>query len=90
MEAIKDLAIKGTDKLKDTTDKIRESFDKREQEAQAKREERIKQERDAASNTESVKPEENAATDAPKSDVLTADASKTNDVSRQVEKKEDK
>ena len=29
-EAIKDLAIKGTDKLKDTTDKIRESFEKRE------------------------------------------------------------
>ncbi|MFR4175034.1 MAG: hypothetical protein ACLT1E_10350 [Veillonella nakazawae] len=90
MEAIKDLAIKGTDKLKDTTDKTRESFDKREQEAQAKREERIKQERDAASNTESVKPEENAATDAPKSDVLTADVPQKNDVSRQVEKKEDK
>lgn len=29
-EAIKDLAIKGTDKLKDTTNKIRESFEKRE------------------------------------------------------------
>ena len=28
-EAIKDLAIKGTDKLKDTTNKIRESFEKR-------------------------------------------------------------
>ena len=50
MEAIKELAMKGTDKLKDTTDKIRESFEKREQEAQAKREERIKQEREAASN----------------------------------------
>ena len=90
MEAIKDLAIKGTDKLKDTTDKIRESFEKREQEAQAKREERIKQERDAASNTESVKTEENAATDAPKSDVLTADVPQINDVSSKVEKKEDK
>lgn len=90
MEAIKDLAIKGTDKMKDTTDKIRESFEKREQEAQAKREERIKQERDAASNTESVKTEENAATDAPKSDVLTADVPQINDVSSKVEKKEDK
>lgn len=29
-EAIKDLAIKGTDKLKDTTNKIRESFEKQE------------------------------------------------------------
>ena len=29
-EAIKDLAIKGTDKLKNTTNKIRESFEKRE------------------------------------------------------------
>ena len=29
-EAIKDLAIKGTNKLKDTTNKIRESFEKRE------------------------------------------------------------
>ena len=29
-QAIKDLAIKGTDKLKDTTNKIRESFEKRE------------------------------------------------------------
>ena len=29
-EVIKDLAIKGTDKLKDTTNKIRESFEKRE------------------------------------------------------------
>ena len=29
-EAIEDLAIKGTDKLKDTTNKIRESFEKRE------------------------------------------------------------
>ena len=90
MEAIKDLAIKGTDKLKDTTDKIRESFDKREQEAQAKREERIKQELDAASNTESVKTEEKTDTEAAKTDVPTADAPKTNDVSSQVEKKEDK
>ena len=55
-----------------------------------RREERIKQERDAASNTESVKPEENAAIDAPKSDVLTADVPQTNDVSSKVEKKEDK
>ena len=90
MEAIKDLAIKGTDKLKDTIDKIRESFEKREQEAQAKREERIKQERDAASNTESVKTEEKTDTEAPKADVPTAEASKTNDVSNSVEKNEDK
>lgn len=87
MEAIKDLAIKGTDKLKDTTDKIRESFDKREQEAQAKREERIKQERDAASNAESVKTEEKTDTGAAKTDVPTADAPKTNDVSNSLEKK---
>ena len=90
MEAIKDLAVKGIDKLKDTTDKIRESFEKREQEAQAKREERLKQERDAASNNESVKTEENIDAEAPKADAPTAEASKTNDVSRQVEKKEDK
>lgn len=84
-EAIKDLAIKGTDKLKDTTDKIRESFEKREQEAQAKREERLKQECEAASNTESVKTEEKTDAEAPK-----ADEPKTNDVSSSVEKKEDK
>lgn len=76
--------------MKDTTDKIRESFEKREQEAQAKREERLKQECEAASNDESVKTEEKADTEAPKADVPTADAPKTNDVSRQVEKKEDK
>ena len=45
-----------------------------------RREERLKQEREAATNHESVKTEEHADTD----------ASKTNDVSRQVEKKEDK
>ena len=89
-EAIKDLAMKGTDKLKDTTDKIRESFEKREQEAQAKREERLKQERDAASNDESVKTEEKTDIEASKADVPTAEASKTNDVSSQIEKKEDK
>ena len=65
-------------------------FEKREQEAQAKREERLKQEREAASNTESVKTEEKTDAEAPKADVLTAEASKTNDVSRQVEKKEEK
>ena len=87
MEAIKDLAIKGTDKLKDTTDKIRESFEKREQEAQAKIEERIKQEREAAANHESVKTEEHADTDASKTDVPTADVPQTNDVSNSLEKK---
>ena len=55
-----------------------------------RREERIKQERDAASNTESVKSEEKTDTEAAKTDVPTADAPKTNDVSSQVEKKEDK
>ena len=55
-----------------------------------RREERIKQERDAASNTESVKTEEKSDAEAPKVDVPAAEASKTNDVSRQVEKKEDK
>jgi LemA protein len=89
-EAIKDLAIKGTDKLKDTTDKIRESFEKREQEAQAKREERLKQEREAASNDERVKTEEKTDTEVPKADVPTAEILKTNDVSSSVEKKEDK
>ena len=88
-EAIKDLAMKGTDKLKDTTDKIRESFEKREQEAQAKREERLKQERDTASNNESVKTEEKTDAEAPNADAPTAEASKTEDVSSPVEKKED-
>lgn len=55
-----------------------------------RREERIKQEREAASNTESVKTEEKPDAEAPKADVPTADASKTNDISCQVEKKEDK
>ena len=55
-----------------------------------RREERIKQEREAASNTESVKTEEKIDTEAAKTDVPTADAPKTNDVSSQVEKKEDK
>lgn len=55
-----------------------------------RREERIKQERDTASNTESVKTEEKTDTEVPKADVLTADAPKTNDVSSSVEKKEDK
>ena len=55
-----------------------------------RREERIKQERDAASNTESVKTEEKTDTEAAKTDVPTADVPQTNDVSRQVEKKEDK
>ena len=94
-EAIKDLAIKGTDKLKDTTDKIRESFEKREQEAQAKREERLKQEREAAANHESVKTEDQTETDVPKTDVSktdvpTVDAPQTNDVSGTTDKKEDK
>ena len=89
-EAIKDLAIKGTDKLKDTTDKIRESFEKLEQEAQAKREERLKQEREGGSNDESVKTEEKTDTEAPKADAPTAEVPKTNDVSSSVEKKEDK
>ena len=79
-EAIKELAMKGTDKLKDTTDKIRESFEKREQEAQAKREERLKQEREAASNNESVKTEEKTETEAPK----------TEEASASVEKQEEK
>ena len=55
-----------------------------------RREERIKQEHDAASNTESVKTEEKTDTEAAKTDVPTADAPKTNDVSNSVEKKEDK
>ena len=53
-------------------------------------EERIKQEREAAANHESVKTEEKTDTEAAKTDVPTADAPKTNDVSSQVEKKEDK
>ena len=89
-EAIKDLAMKGTDKLKDTTDKIRESFEKREQEAQAKREERLKQERESASNSETVKTEEKADAEVPKSDAPMGETPKTNDVSSSVEKKEDK
>ena len=89
-EAIKDLAIKGTDKLKDTTDKIRESFEKREQEAQAKREERLKQERESASNSETVKTEEKADAEVPKSDAPMGETPKINDVSSSVEKKEDK
>ena len=55
-----------------------------------RREERIKQEHDVASNTESVKTEEKTDTEAAKTDVPTADAPKTNDVSNSVEKKEDK
>lgn len=65
-------------------------FEKRKQEAQAKREERLKQEREAASNDESVKTEEKTDIEAPKADAPTAEASKTNDVSSSVEKKEDK
>ena len=79
-EAIKDLAIKGTDKLKDTTDKIRESFEKREQEAQAKREEHLKQERESSSNNESVKTEEKTETE----------ATKIEEASASVEKQEEK
>lgn len=45
-----------------------------------RRKERLKQEREAASNDESVKTEEKTDTEAPK----------TNDVSSSVEKKEDK
>ena len=78
-EAIKDLAIKGRDKIIETTEKVSESFEKREKEAQAKREEKIKQEREAANN-ESVKAEEKAAPEAPKTD----------DASATVEKKEEK
>ena len=89
-EAIKDLAMKGTDKLKDTTYKIRESFEKREQEAQAKREERLKQERESASNSETVKTEEKADAEVPKSDAPMGETPKINDVSSSVEKKEDK
>ena len=55
-----------------------------------RREERLKQESEAASNNESVKTEENIDAEAPKADAPTADAPKTNDVSSQVEKKEDK
>ena len=55
-----------------------------------RREERIKQEREAASNTESVKTEEKTDAEAPKADAPTAEASKTNDVSSSVDKKEDK
>lgn len=65
-------------------------FEKREQEAKAKREERLKQEREAASNHESVKTKEKTDTEAPKADVPTAEAPKTNDVSSSVDKKEDK
>ena len=75
-EAIKDLAIKGTDKLKDTTDKIRESFEKREQEVQAKREEHLKQERESSSNNESVKTEEKTETEAPKIEEASASVEK--------------
>lgn len=52
-----------------------------------RREERLKQERDAASNTESVKTEEKTDIEAAKTDVTTADAPKTNDVSNSLEKK---
>lgn len=55
-----------------------------------RREERIKQECDTASNTESVKTEEKTDAEAPKADAPTAEASKTNDVSSSVDKKEDK
>lgn len=79
-EAIKELAMKGTDKLMDTTERIRESFEKREQETQAKSEARPKQERDAAYNNESVKTEEKIETEAPK----------TEEASIPVEKKEEK
>ena len=65
-------------------------FEKREQEAQAKREERLKQEREAVFNDGSAKTEEKTDAESPKADAPTAEASKTNDVSRQVEKKEDK
>ena len=59
-------------------------------EAQAKREERLKQEREGGSNDESVKTEEKTDTEVPKADVPTAEILKTNDVSSSVEKKEDK
>ena len=65
-------------------------FEKREQEAQAKREERLKQEREGGSNDESVKTEEKTDTEAPKADTPTAEVPKTNDVSSSVDKKEDK
>ena len=65
-------------------------FEKREQEAQAKREERLKQEREADSNHKIVKTEEKTDVEAPKADVPTAEIPKTNDVSSSVEKKEDK
>ena len=59
-------------------------------EAQAKREERLKQEREGGSNDESVKTEEKTDAEAPKADAPTAEKSKTNDVSSTVERKEDK
>ena len=52
-----------------------------------RREERLKQESEAASNNESVKTEENIDAEAPKADVPTADAPKTNDVSNSLKKK---
>ena len=55
-----------------------------------RREERLKQERDAASNTESVKTEEKTDAEPPKADAPTADVPQTNDVSNSLEKKEDK
>ncbi|WP_314726592.1 LemA family protein [uncultured Veillonella sp.] len=74
-EAIKELALKGRDKLKETTDKVSESFEKREQEAQAKREERIRQEREAANN-ESVTTEEKTEPEAPKAEEASAPVEK--------------
>ena len=65
-------------------------FEKREQEAQAKREEHLKQERESASNSETVKTEEKDDAEAPKSDAPTGETPKTNDVSNSVEKKDDK
>ena len=55
-----------------------------------KREERLKQERESASNSETVKTEEKDDAEAPKSDAPTGETPKTNDVSNSVEKKDDK
>lgn len=90
-KAIKDLAKKGCDKLKETTEKVSETLQKKEQEAPAKREERIKQERQAASNNENVTPEENTDQEILKAeDTSEPDASKPGDTSTAVEKQEEK
>ena len=90
-KAIKDLAKKGCDKLKETTEKVCEILQKKEQEAQAKREERIKQEREAASNNENVTSEESTDQEIAKAeDTSEPEASKTGDSSIAVEKQEEK